>query len=371
MMITTCLILWMPRRPSPGRPPGGQAISATANGPAPAAPARGRFMRAVPPLRLRGHGRCALRARTAKLLAALLRSIRVSKPRSARVRRRAELCAGAREDLPARDGAWRRSSWRRPRRGPARCGARRRPGGSSASRSKGSGTRGSSRRRWAAGRRTRACRVGENSEKNGVEPNPTNMLPPASCCALPSLCASVLLPGRRSLLFTAAVAVPQVELEHQRARGRRLERRAGLVVEQADLVRLPPSARRAGSRTGRRDAGGSCSPCRPGSTGSGRWCGRSGTRPRCPGRRQDAVARQQLDRVEVVRVVVGAVGRRGVGVRQRDVTERVPLPDHQAGADVDLLDDRVEQRREGAGGRAGEVDEDGRVAWSGARRQMG
>src|SRR5581483_4873440 len=69
---------------------------------------------------------------------------------------------------------------------------------------------------------------------------------------------------------------------------------------------------------------------------------------------QHAPARQRLDRVDVEGVVGRAVGRRGVRLGERYVPERVPLPDHEAGADVHLLDDRVEQRRELAGGGAGQ-----------------
>ena len=69
---------------------------------------------------------------------------------------------------------------------------------------------------------------------------------------------------------------------------------------------------------------------------------------------------QDLDRVQMEGVVAEAVGGRRVRVLERDVTERVPLPHHQPGAEIDLLHDRVQQRRELARGRARQVREDRR-----------
>ena len=84
-------------------------------------------------------------------------------------------------------------------------------------------------------------------------------------------------------------------------------------------------------------------------------------RRRVARRDEHAAAGERLDRVDVEGVVEGAVGRRGVGVAQRDVAERVPLPGHEAGAHVDLLHDRVDERGQRARRRAGQVHQHRRV----------
>ena len=84
-------------------------------------------------------------------------------------------------------------------------------------------------------------------------------------------------------------------------------------------------------------------------------------RRRVARRDQHAILLQRLDRVDVEGVVGGAVLRRRLRGLERDVAVGVPLPDHQPGLDVDLLDDRVEERRERAGRRPGQVHPDRRV----------
>src|SRR6185295_12402430 len=63
-----------------------------------------------------------------------------------------------------------------------------------------------------------------------------------------------------------------------------------------------------------------------------------------PRRDQDAVLLQVLDRVDMEGVEGCAVLRSGLRGLEWDVAIGVPFPGDQAGLDVDLLDDRVEQR---------------------------
>ena len=66
-------------------------------------------------------------------------------------------------------------------------------------------------------------------------------------------------------------------------------------------------------------------------------------RPGVARRDQQVAVRQRIDRVdvEVVEDARALRGNRAVGVRDRDVRERIPLPHHKAGLDVDLLHDAV------------------------------
>ena len=204
-----------------------------------------------------------LSACTMNVLSGLVTSIRVSKPRLARSPPGPATRRSGRRGPASGRRSWLRSSSRRPRPASGSRGSPRRRGGCAAWRSTGTVLPVAAVVGGQAGVEHQLP-PGENSEKHGVEPKPTNTPRRADAARCPRCRPACRCPAGGTGAPRGRVVAP-VEPQDQPARGGCVHRGAGLVVEQADLVRAPPSARRAGSGSGRRGRSGSCSPCRPAS----------------------------------------------------------------------------------------------------------
>ena len=233
-MITTCRILWIPRaRPRRGRCAAGAAT------PTAIAVAAITNLRAI-------SRRVHRRRRRERLAARAQRPDRepcsrgcsarcASRSRDRRPCRSASATGAPSRPAPASGGpSWRHSSSRRPH-VPPRSRVNDDTGRVVGVALHGKRTRGSCRRRSAGSRRTGAIPTARTPRRTASSRSRRTGCRPAASGSCPRCWRACAVPGGGTGRRRGAV-LGGVEREDQAARGRRLERRPGLVVEQADPV---------------------------------------------------------------------------------------------------------------------------------------